>query len=115
MGYLFLALAIVGEVTATTFLKFTTGETVRWWAWAIVVVGYVFSFGMLQQTLVRGVPLGIAYAIWSGVGVIAVALISYLFFHEALTLVQLIGMGLVIAGVVLLELGARHDTPTAAG
>lgn len=109
MGYLFLVLAIAGEVTATTFLKFTTGENVKWWAWAIVVVGYVFSFAMLQQTLVRGIPLGIAYAIWCGVGIIAVALISYLVFHEALTVVQIIGMGLLVAGVLLLELGASHS------
>ncbi len=112
MGYLFLGLAIVGEVTATTFLKFTTGENVKWWAWAIVVVGYVFSFTMLQQALTRGIPLGIAYAIWCGIGIIAVALISYLVFHESLTVVQFVGMGLLVVGVLMLELGASHSSPS---
>jgi small multidrug resistance pump len=109
MGYLFLALAIVGEVIATTFLKFTSGERAVWWAYPIVVVGYVFAFTMLAQTLQRDVPLGIAYAIWAGVGVVLVALISWLAFGETLTWQQLVGMGLVVGGVVLLELGGKHS------
>jgi len=108
MGYLFLALAILGEVVATTFLKLTSGEKAVWWAYPIVVAGYVFAFAMLSQTLSRGVPLGIAYAIWAGVGVVLVAAISWLFFGESLTWMQLAGMVLVIAGVSLLELGGRH-------
>ncbi len=109
MGYLFLALAIVGEVIATTFLKLTSGEKSVWWAYPIVVVGYLFAFVMLSQTLSRGVPLGIAYAIWAGVGVLLVALISWLAFGELLTWQQLLGMALVVGGVVLLELGGRHE------
>lgn len=108
MGYLFLAFAIVGEVIATTFLKLTTGERAVWWAYPIVAVGYIFAFVMLAQTLQKGVPLGIAYAIWAGVGVVLVAVISWVVFHEMLTWTQVIGMGLVVAGVVLLELGGRH-------
>jgi small multidrug resistance pump len=108
MGYLFLALAILGEVVATTFLKLTSGEKAVWWAYPIVVAGYVFAFAMLSQTLSKGVPLGIAYAIWAGVGVVLVAAISWLFFGESLTWMQLAGMVLVIAGVSLLELGGRH-------
>ena len=108
MGYLFLALAIVGEVIATTFLKFTSGERTIWWAYPIVGVGYVLAFWMLSLTLARGVPLGIAYALWAGIGVVLVAIISWLFFHESLTWMQLAGMALVIAGVMLLELGAAH-------
>lgn len=109
MGYLFLALAIVGEVIATTFLKFTSGEKAVWWAYPIVVVGYLFAFTMLAQTLSKGVPLGIAYAIWAGVGVVLVAIISWVVFHESLTWQQLIGMALVVGGVVLLETGGRHE------
>lgn len=105
MGYLFLGLAIASEVIATTFLKFTSGERSAWWAYPIVVVGYVLSFWMLSLTLSREVPLGIAYAIWAGVGVVLVAIISWLVFQESLTWTQLIGMALVIGGVVLLELG----------
>ncbi|MDO7881471.1 DMT family transporter [Salinibacterium soli] len=109
MGYLFLALAIAGEVIATTFLKLTSGEKAVWWAYPIVVTGYVFAFVMLSQTLSRGVPLGIAYAIWAGVGVVLVAVISWLAFGEMLTWQQLLGMALVVGGVVLLELGGRHE------
>ncbi|MDZ4044165.1 MAG: multidrug efflux SMR transporter [Rhodoglobus sp.] len=109
MGYLFLALAIAGEVLATTFLKFTSGERAVWWAYPIVVVGYIFAFTMLSQTLARGVPLGIAYAIWAGVGVVLVAIISWLAFGETLTWQQLAGMALVVGGVVLLELGGKHE------
>src|SRR4051812_14695320 len=105
MGYLFLALAIVSEVIATSFLKLTSGEKSVWWAYPIVVVGYVASFVMLSLTLRQGVPLGIAYAIWAGVGVVAVAIISWLVFHEALTWQQILGMVLVAGGVVLLEAG----------
>lgn len=110
MGYLFLALAIVGEVIATTFLKFTSGERQVWWAYPIVGVGYVFSFAMLSLTLSKGVPLGVAYALWAGIGVVLVAAISWLVFNENLTWMQLVGMGLVVAGAVLLELGAERAT-----
>lgn len=108
MGYLFLALAITGEVIATTFLKLTSGEKAVWWAYPIVGVGYLFAFTMLSLTLSRGVPLGIAYAIWAGVGVVLVAIISWLAFGELLTWQQLAGMALVVGGVVLLETGGRH-------
>ncbi|HWR85838.1 MAG TPA: multidrug efflux SMR transporter [Rhodoglobus sp.] len=108
MGYLFLALAIVGEVVATSFLKLTTGERSVWWAYVVVGVGYVFAFTMLSLSLGRGVPLGVAYAIWAGVGVVAVAIISWLVFGETLTWQQIAGMVLVAGGVVLLEAGGKH-------
>jgi len=110
MGYLFLALAIIGEVIATSFLKFTSGEKSVWWAYPIVAVGYIFAFIMLSLTLQKGVPLGIAYAIWAGVGVVAVAIISWLVFHETLTWQQILGMVLVAGGVVLLEAGGKHPS-----
>lgn len=109
MGYLFLALAIAAEVVATSFLKLTSGERTIWWAYPIVVVGYIVSFVMLSLTLQKGVPLGIAYAIWAGVGVVAVAIISWLVFHETLTWQQILGMVLVAGGVVLLEAGGKHE------
>ena len=108
MGYVFLALAIIGEVIATTFLKFTSGERSVWWAYPIVGIGYALAFWMLSITLAKGVPLGIAYALWAGIGVVLVAVISWIAFKESLTWLQLVGMALVIGGVVLLELGARH-------
>jgi small multidrug resistance pump len=106
MGYLYLAAAIVSEVIATSFLKYASGPKNVWWAYIIVGVGYVLSFILLSITLRAGVPLGIAYAIWAGVGVVAVAVISWVVFHESLTWQQIVGMVLVIGGVGLLELGA---------
>jgi small multidrug resistance pump len=110
MGYVFLAIAIASEVVGTTFLKFTSGDRQVWWAYPIVVVGYVVSFVMLSLTLSKGVPLGIAYAIWAGAGVVLVAIISWLAFRETLTWPQIIGMVLVIGGVVLLEAGGSRAT-----
>lgn len=109
MGYLFLAGAIVAEVIATTALKVATGDGAnRIVAYAIVTLGYVAAFAMLAQSLTQGVPLGIAYAIWAGVGVVLVVMVSWIFFTEPLTLVQIGGMVLVIGGVAMLELGGKH-------
>ena len=71
--------------------------------------GYVLAFWMLSLSLAAKVPLGIAYAIWAGVGVVLVAIVSWLVFRETLTVWQILGMGLVVAGVALLELGGRHE------
>jgi small multidrug resistance pump len=108
MGYLYLAGAIISEVIATSYLKYASGPKNVWWAYIIVGLGYVLSFVLLSVTLRAGVPLGIAYAIWAGVGVVAVAIISWVVFHEALTWQQIAGMVLVIGGVGLLELGGKH-------
>jgi small multidrug resistance pump len=108
MGYLYLAAAIISEVIATSFLKYASGPKSVWWAYVIVAVGYIASFVLLSITLRSGVPLGIAYAIWAGAGVVVVAVISWLVFHESLTWPQIVGMVLVIGGVGLLELGGRH-------
>ena len=109
MGYLFLSIAIAGEVVATSFLKLTSGDRAVWWAYPIVGVGYLLAFWMLSLSLSAGVPLGIAYAIWAGVGVVLVAIVSWLVFHESLTVMQLAGMAFVVVGVLLLELGAKHS------
>lgn len=105
MGYLFLALAIIGEVIGTSFLKLTSGEKAVWWAYLIVGVGYVFAFAMISLALSKGVPLGTAYAIWAGAGVVLVAIISWIAFGETLTWPQIAGIALVAGGVVLLEAG----------
>ncbi|MBB6407101.1 multidrug efflux SMR transporter [Arthrobacter sp. AZCC_0090] len=114
MGALFLSVAIVCEVAATMILRLTTGETPRWWALPIAVVGYVLAFAALQRCLDGGFPLGIAYAIWGGVGVIAVAALSFLLYRESMTPVQIIGIALVIVGILCLELGKAPDAHAAA-
>ena len=108
MGYLLLAGAIMAEVVATSALKFATGDGGnRIVPYAIVTLGYIASFVLLSRSLSTGVPLGIAYAIWAGAGVVLVVAISWLFFREPLTLVQIAGMVLVVGGVTLLELGGK--------
>ena len=108
MGYIYLSIAIIGEVIATSFLKLTSGEKAVWWAYPIVGVGYVLAFAMLSLALGKGIPLGIAYAIWAGIGVVLVALIPWLIFHEPLSMLQVAGIVLVVGGVTLLELGGKH-------
>jgi small multidrug resistance pump len=108
MGYIYLALAVIAEVIATSFLKLTSGEKAVWWAYPIVAVGYTGAFVMLWLSLQRDVPLGIAYALWAGIGVVLVAIISWVVFGESLTWMQVAGMLLVVVGVTLLELGGKH-------
>ena len=110
MGYLFLAGATIAEVIPTTCLTLATGDGNKVIPYIVVGVGYVAAFVLLQQSLTHGVPLGIAYAIWAGIGVILVALLSWLLFKESLTWLQIAGMVLVIGGVGLLELGARTSS-----
>jgi small multidrug resistance pump len=107
VAWLFLAGAIMSEVVATTALKLSVGFT-RLVPSIVVVIGYVTAFALLSQALTRGMGIGVAYAVWSAIGVALVALIGVTFLGEHLTAIQVGGIALVIAGVVALELGAQH-------
>lgn len=107
MTMLFLALAIVSEISATVALKLSEGFT-KLVPSIVVVIGYVAAFAFLSQALKRGMAIGVAYGIWSAVGVAAVATIGALFLNERLTLVQVGGIVLVVLGVLALELGAAN-------
>ncbi|MFD3746843.1 DMT family transporter [Nocardia sp. NPDC058633] len=107
MTLLFLALAIATEVTATVSLKLSEGFT-KLVPSIVVVVGYGAAFYFLSQALKRGMAIGVAYGIWSAVGVAAIATIGVLFLGERLTFVQVGGIGLVILGVLALELGGAR-------
>ena len=100
--WLFLCIAIVAEVTATSALKASEGFS-RLWPSAVVVLGYGVAFYFLSLTL-RTVPVGVAYAIWSGLGVVLVALLSWWLFGQKLDLAALLGMGLIVAGVLVMNL-----------
>lgn len=104
-AYLYLGVAIVAEVIATTLLKTSEGFT-RWWPSVATVLGYAVSFWCLAQTL-GTVPTGVAYAIWSGVGIVLISLIAWLWFGQSLDAPALIGMGLIIAGVLVIHLFSR--------
>ncbi|KAF0103289.1 MAG: small multidrug resistance protein SMR family [bacterium] len=103
--WVFLSVAIVSEVVATSALKASEGFT-RLWPSVIVTVGYASAFYFLSLTL-KTIPIGVAYAIWSGVGVALIALIAWLFFGQVLDTPALIGLALIIAGVVVLNVFSK--------
>ena len=107
MVWILLGAAILSEVTATIALRISDGFS-KLVPSVIVVVGYLVAFGLLSQVLKRGMPVGVAYGVWSAVGVALVALIGAAFLGDSLTWIQVGGLALVIAGVAALELGARH-------
>jgi small multidrug resistance pump len=101
-----LAVAITFEVAGTVALKFTAGFT-RWVPSTIVVIGYAVSFTLLAQ-VVKTLPISLVYAVWSGVGTATVAAIGFTLLGEPVSVLKVIGVGLVIAGVVALNLGGSH-------
>lgn len=102
-AWLLLAGAIVAEVVGTTALKASEGFT-RLGPSAIVVLGYVLAFYLLSLTL-RSIPVGVAYAIWSGLGTVLIALAGWWLFGQRLDSPALIGMALIVAGVLVMNLG----------
>lgn len=101
-----LGVAIVIEVASTALLPRTNGLTQPGWT-AVTLLGYAVSIGLLAL-VVKTMPVSIAYAVWSGAGTALVAVIGVLFLHERLSLVQVGCLGLVIVGVVGLNLGGSH-------
>ncbi|QFU94529.1 multidrug efflux SMR transporter [Amycolatopsis sp. YIM 10] len=106
-AYLLLAVAIAGEVTATISLKLSEGFS-KPIPSVLVVLGYGLAFLMLAQVLKAGLPIGVAYAIWAAAGVALVALIGAIFLNEGFNWTMGAGLVLVMAGVVLLEVGRAH-------
>ncbi|WP_375057550.1 DMT family transporter [Zobellella sp. DQSA1] len=101
-AYLLLAMAIAAEVVATTALKASAGFS-RPGPSLIVVAGYGTAFWLLGLVM-RTVPVGIAYAIWSGAGIVLITLLAVLVYRQVPDLPALLGMGLIIAGVVVIQL-----------
>ncbi len=110
MHWIYLAIAIVSEVAGTSLLKASEGFT-RFWPSLGVVVGYALAFYFLALTL-KSVPVGVAYAIWAGAGIALIALIGWIVFGQRLDLPALIGIGLIIAGVALLQFSSSVTNPT---
>jgi len=100
-GKLYLALAIIAEVIGTTALKASDGFTKAGPA-AITVTTYAASFYLLSLAL-REVPIGLAYAIWSGVGIVALTAIGAVAFRQTPDAAAVVGVGLIVAGVVVLN------------
>lgn len=104
-SYLFLGIAIVAEVLATTALKASDGFS-RFWPSVAVVLGYGVAFYCLALTL-KSLPTGIAYAIWSGVGIVLISLLGWVVHRQALDTAALLGMGLILAGVLVINLFSK--------
>lgn len=102
MAFVYLAVAILAEVVATSALKATDGFT-RLWPSLLVVGGYALAFYMLSLVL-RSIPVGIAYALWAGLGIVLVALVGLLVYGQRPDLPAVIGIGLIVAGVVTIQL-----------
>lgn len=105
MKYVFLALAIVAEVIGTTALKQSAGFSRPVWS-VVTVVGYAIAFYCLSLTL-KSIPTGVAYAIWSGVGIVLISLAAWLLQGQKLDLPAIAGMGLIIAGVLVMNLFSK--------
>jgi len=101
MNYLMLAIAIVAEVCATTAMKQSDGFTRMTWT-VVTVLRYGIAFYFLSLTL-RTIPTGIAYAIWSGVGIVLVSTAAWAFQGQKLDSAAVIGMGLVLTGVIVMN------------
>ncbi len=105
MANIYLILAILTEVIATSALKASMGFT-KIIPSIIVIVGYCCSFYFMSLTL-KTIPLGITYAIWSGLGIVIIATIGVVFYKESLDLQAILGMGLIIAGVVVIKVFSK--------
>lgn len=101
MHWFYLGIAIASEVIATSALKAADGFT-QLVPSIIVVLGYAAVFYFLSLTL-RFIPIGVAYAVWSGVGIVLVSLIGWFAYRQPLDIAAMIGIGFIVAGVVILN------------
>ncbi len=108
MDSLYLAVAIFSEVLATSALKATNGFT-RLIPSAIVVIGYGSAFYFLSLTL-RSIPVGVAYAVWSGVGVVLISLLGWILYGQKLDFAAILGIGFVAVGVVILNVFSKSTS-----
>ncbi len=104
-SYIYLILAIIFEIVATTFLK-KSEQFTRVIPSVITVVGYVATFYLLSLTL-RQVPIGIAYAVWSGIGIVAITIIGILDFKQIPDTPAIIGILLIVMGVLVINLFSK--------
>ena len=105
MHWILLTAAIISEVIGTSALKASEGFS-RLWPSVIVTIGYALAFYFLSLTL-KTIPVGVAYAIWSGIGIVLIALVAWVLYGQALVLPAIIGMSLIVAGVVVLNLFSK--------
>jgi small multidrug resistance pump len=105
MKYIMLFIAILAEVLATTAMKQSDGFTNPLWS-VLTAVGYIVAFYFLSQTL-KTIPTGMAYAIWSGVGIVLISAAAWAFQGQKLDAPAFLGMGLIIAGVIVMNVFSK--------
>jgi len=108
MKYVYLLIAILSEVAATTALK-ASDQFTRLWPSVIVVLGYASAFYFMSLTL-KSIPVGITYAIWSGIGIVLISVTSYVFYHQKLDTPAIIGMAFIITGVLIINLFSKSTS-----
>ena len=108
MKFLYLALAIVLEVLGSSFMKASDGFS-KLLPTTITIIAYIACFFFLSQAL-KSIPLGIAYAIWGGLGIVLTALISVIIFKQSLDLPAIIGIILIVAGVFVMNFFSKSST-----
>ncbi|MCL5245629.1 multidrug efflux SMR transporter [Cellulophaga sp. 20_2_10] len=101
MKYLFLALAIVFEIVGSSFMQTSNGFT-KTIPTIVTIVSYVISFFFFSQAL-KYIPLGVAYAIWGGLGIVITAIISVVIFKQTLDFPAILGISLIVAGVIIMN------------
>ena len=101
-AYSLLGLAIISEVTGSTFLVKSEGFTKLWPSLAVVVL-FSIAFYLLSQ-VIKVIPLGIAYAVWAGVGIVLTEMFGFFVFQQRLDAAAMIGIGLIVSGVVVINL-----------
>ena len=107
-NWIFLCVAIIAEVIATSALKSSEGFS-KPIASVIVVLGYIIAFYCLSLTL-KTIPVGIAYAIWSGVGIVLGTIIAWIVFDQKLDVWGIIGIALIMSGVLVLNLLSKTSS-----
>lgn len=106
MGYVYLTIAIVGELVGTTYLKYSEGYT-KFWPSVISIVSYVICFYTFSKVLLK-INLSVSYATWSAIGIIVLSFISVFIMKEQITPIGVASLAMITVGVVLLNL---YGTP----
>jgi len=104
-NWLFLSIAIIAEVVATSSLKASEGFT-KLWPSLIVLLGYAIAFYFLSLTL-KAIPVGIAYAVWAGLGIVLISLAGWLIFGQKLDVASVLGMAFIVTGVVVINVFSK--------
>ena len=108
LHYIFLIFAIIAETIGTTALQ-ASHQFTRFWPSVLVVIAYGLSFYLLAQML-RVMPVGVVYAMWSGLGIVMIAAIGYLVFGQRLDLPAVVGIGMILCGILVIHLFS-HTSP----